>query len=183
VGRGGHPASIEAMSISVILRMRASTYAGNLWGIDGYRVVERRTAVETRTFDRLARLAGSRRRAFAGAIAGIVLLGMPEAGSAKKRKKRCKPKAGQCLCKSGEVCLDGGSCGKPCCDHQSASDCPSGCHCGYVGVNSVCMTSINSRAECQTLSYCGAGGKCPKGTRCQPVDACEEDRCVPVCRA
>ena len=63
MGRGGHPASIEAMSISVILRMRASADTGNLWGIDGYRVVEWRIAVDTRQFDRLARLAGSRRRA------------------------------------------------------------------------------------------------------------------------
>jgi hypothetical protein len=140
----------------------------------------------TNRIDTFARVVGSRRRALGGVLAGAALLAMPAAAAERKKpkKKACRVKSGQCLCRSGQMCLDNGSCTRVCTEF---TDCPSGCSCGssFAVDNAMLCLREPTQLECADLPDCGNDGECPRGflcraTGCQGVGPV---LCAPLCTA
>jgi hypothetical protein len=142
----------------------------------------------TNRIDTFARVVGSRRRALGGVLAGAALLTMPTATAGRKKKpkkKACRVKSGQCLCRSGQRCLDNGSCTKICTVQGPQAECPSGCSCGSsftLGNAFFCQRNID-QSECADLPQCGSNAECPRGficraTGCQGVGPV---LCQPLC--
>ncbi len=135
--------------------------------------------METRKLDRVAQIIRSRRHVLGAALGGAAMLGLPGAGSAKKKSKKCKPKKGRCICKPGELCLGNGDCTLNC----AAAPCPSGCTCNSTPAGDVCEPVS---FECESLRACATTANCPKGTVCRPLNCTgggDELLCVPLCAA
>jgi hypothetical protein len=156
--------------------------------------------MDSNRFDRLSRHVGSR-RSVGLAMGAAMLLGLAEAATAKKKKRRCKKirkgarcdgttcdgfsvstchsrKFGRCRCREGTTCLPNKSCGLSC-----TPECPDGCLCA-VGGEQVCL---DTAFLCEEVSSCASTADCPFGTACTET-RCDGPgvagkRCVPHCNS
>jgi hypothetical protein len=136
--------------------------------------------------DTFARVVGSRRHALGAVLAGAALLEFPAAAAERKKKpkkKACRVKNGQCLCRLGQMCLENGGCARVCTEF---ADCPSGCACSgsYSIDNARICVREPTQSECADLPDC-SNDECPPGfvcraTGCQGVGPV---LCAPVCTA
>lgn len=152
-------------------------------------------------FDRLPRLMGSR-RAFGLGLGAATLIGIADAATAKRKKRRCKKirkgarcdgttcegfsirtchskKTGRCRCREGTTCLPNAFCGLSC-----EPECPAGCFCStgeIEGEPKVCIPSIGGCEEVPTP--CATTTDCPQGTICLSLQCMDgrRQRCVPLC--
>lgn len=158
--------------------------------------------MDNNRFDRLSRQVGSR-RSVGLALAATTLLGLAEAATAKKKKRRCKKirkgprcdgttcdgfsvktchskKFGRCRCREGTTCLPNTSCGLNC-----TPECPDDCVCAFGliegGESHVCVTLFGG---CENIpTPCETTTDCPRGTICISVQCMDgsRKRCAPLC--
>lgn len=141
--------------------------------------------MDSNRFDAISQSFSSR-RTLGMALGGMALFNAAGlAGAKKKRKKRCKPKAGTCNCKAGQQCYANGGCGAVC---NGERNCPAGCFC-TDGLDTVSSCTILLGGDCANAPIvCNSGdtADCPKGTICLAQTTCPGGpgaRCVPLCQA